>query len=192
MTSQSHPQATALLLFSAMLFVLLLAGCSMNVQEEKGEKTKSVEITTPVGELKVREDKFDIAQVGLAPYPGAREAESDQDNPDRATVSIATSLFGLKVVAGSFETDDEPQQVLEFYRKELAKHGKVTECRGNIDFRDDDDEVICKPERGKDRDQIELVAGSKSKFRVVGVQPKGKGTKFGVALVQLRGERETM
>ena len=110
MTSQSHPQATALLLFSAMLFVFLLAGCSMNVQEEKDEKTKSVEITTPVGELKVREDKFDIAQVGLAPYPGAREAESDEDNSDRATVSIATSLFGLKVIAGSFETDDEPQQ----------------------------------------------------------------------------------
>ena len=191
MTSQTHPKATALLLLGAIL-VLLLAGCAMNVQEEKGEKTKSVEITTPVGELKVRKDKFDIAQVGLAPYPGAREAESDQDNPDRATVSIATSLFGLKVIAGSFETDDEPQQVLEFYRKELAKHGKVTECRGNIDFRNDDDEVICKPERGKDRDQIELVTGSKSKFRVVGVHPKGKGTKFGVALVQLRGERETM
>ena len=192
MTSQSNPKAAMLLVFAALSVALLLTGCSMNVQEEKGDKTKSVEITTPVGELKVRKDKFDMAQLGLAPYPGAREVESNKDNPERATVSIATSLFGLKVVAGSFETDDEPQKVLDFYRKELARHGKVTECHGNIDFRDDDDEVVCKPEHGKDSDEIELVAGTKHKFRVVGVHPKGKGTKFGVALVQLRGEKETM
>ncbi len=192
MTSQSSRKTAMLIPLMAASATLLLAGCSMNVQEEKGQKTKSVEITTPVGELKVRKDKFDLAQVGLAPYPGAREVESDGDSPDRATVSIATSLFGLKVVAASFESDDEPQKVIDFYRKELAKHGKVTECRGNIDFRDDDDEVVCKPEHGRDHDEVELVAGTKHKFRVVGVHPKGKGTKFGVALVQLRGEKETM
>ncbi|HXE91349.1 MAG TPA: hypothetical protein VNK82_10340 [Terriglobales bacterium] len=192
MSSRSSSRFAIVFSLAAVPLVFLLGACSMNIEEEKGEQPKKVEITTPVGELKVRKDKFDIAQVGVAAYPGAREAADDEDSPGRATVSIATSLFGLKVVAASYETDDQPRKVLDFYRQELSRYGKVTECHGDIDFRDDTGEVVCKPERGRDRDEVELVAGSQHKFRVVGVRPKGTGTKFGVALVQLRGERETM
>ncbi|MGH9580574.1 MAG: hypothetical protein ACRD2R_06240, partial [Terriglobales bacterium] len=112
------------------------------------------------------------------------------EDPASAHVSISSSLFGLNVVAAKFESDDSPEKVLAFYRPQLEKHGKVTECHGNIDFRKDG--ITCKPSSGKDRDEIELVVGTEKRFRIVGVKPKGTGSEFGLAYISLRGERETI
>jgi hypothetical protein len=180
--------------FTAFTLALTLAAtaCSMRVDEKGEGKEKRVEIETPAGELKVRtHEEADVKEIGLPAYPGARPAKDEDESG--AHVSIATALFGLKVVAAKFETDDSPQKVLAFYRPHLEKYGKVTECHGDVDFRGEkgSKEIVCKPGKGDD-DETELVAGSEERFRVVGVQRHGKGSKFGLAYVSLREGREKM
>ena len=176
----------------ALSLMLATTACSMRVDEKAEGKEKKVEISTPAGELKVRtSDELNLKEIGLPEYPGARRTK-DKDESS-AHVSISSALFGLKVVAAEFESDDSPKQVLAFYRPHLEKFGKVTECHGDVDFRGEkgSKEIVCKP--GKDdEDETELVVGSEERFRVVGVQPRGKGSKFGLAYVTLREGREKM
>jgi hypothetical protein len=176
----------------ALALALAATGCGLQVSEKTEGKDKRVEITTPVGELKVRsKEEIDVKEIGLPEYPGARRTE-DKDHSG-ANVSIATAFFGLKVVAAEFESEDEPKKVLAFYRPHLEKYGKVTECHGNVDFRDKNGtkEIHCKQD-GDHSDHTELVVGSEERFRVVGVEPRGQGSKIGLAFVSLRGGKERM
>ncbi|MGH9531552.1 MAG: hypothetical protein ACRD2Q_04115, partial [Terriglobales bacterium] len=165
----------------ALALIVAATGCGLRVEEKTEGKDKKVEITTPVGELKVRSnDDVDVKDIGLPEYPGARRSRDKHESG--AHVSITTALFGLKVVAAEFESDDEPQKVLSFYRPHLEKYGKVTECHGNVDFRDKNGEKEIHCKQGKDAgDHTELVVGSAERFRVVGVEPRGKGSKIGMA-----------
>ena len=176
----------------ALSLMLATTACSMRVDEKAEGHGKKVEITTPAGELKVRtSEELNMKELGLPEYPGARRRQ-DKDESS-AHVSISSALFGLKVVAAEFESDDSPKQVLAFYRPHLEKYGKVTECHGDVDFQGESGskEIVCKP--GKDdEDETELVVGTGERFRVVGVQPRGKGSKFGLAYVTLREGRERM
>ncbi|MCI0356759.1 MAG: hypothetical protein L0099_17250 [Acidobacteria bacterium] len=186
-------RAPAELVFALALALMLAAtGCSMSVDEKTDGKDKKVEIKTPVGELKVRSNEdVDVKDIGLPEYPGARRAQDRDDSGVHA--SITSALFGLKVVFAEFESDDAPQKVLAFYRPHLEKYGKVTECHGNVDFRDKNGmrEIHCKQDSDH-RDHTELVVGSSERFRVLGVEPRGKGSKIGMAFISLRGGRETM
>ncbi|MGH8458785.1 MAG: hypothetical protein ACRESV_05495, partial [Nevskiales bacterium] len=179
---------------AALVLAVMLAttSCSVSVDEKAEGKDKKVEITTPAGELKVRtSEELNLKEIGLPEYPGARRTQ-DQDESS-AHVSISSALFGLKVVAAKFESDDSPKQVLAFYRPHLEKYGKVTECHGDVDFQGESGskEIVCKPGKGNE-DETELVVGSGERFRVVGVQPRGKGSQFGLAYVTLREGRERM
>ncbi|MGH9577941.1 MAG: hypothetical protein ACRD3R_10940, partial [Terriglobales bacterium] len=167
----------------ALALIVAATGCGLRVEEKTEGKDKKVEITTPVGELKIRSNEdVDVKDIGLPEYPGARRSR-DKDESG-AHVSITTALFGLKVVAAEFESDDEPQKVLSFYRPHLDKYGKVTECHGNVDFRDKNGvkEIDCKQDKDVS-DHTELVVGSAERFRVVGVEPRGKGSKIGMAFI---------
>ncbi|MGH9650108.1 MAG: hypothetical protein ACRD3I_06510, partial [Terriglobales bacterium] len=80
----------------ALVVALMLAatGCGLKVEEKTEGKDKKVEITTPVGELKVRSNEdVDVKDIGLPEYPGARRSR-DKDESG-AHVSITTALFGL-------------------------------------------------------------------------------------------------
>jgi len=181
---------TRLVLTASVLALLFsLAACGVSVQEDKEGKSSKVEIQTPVGDLKVREE-IDVKELGMEVYPAARRIKDPGDDPASAHVSISTSLFGLKVVAAKFESDDSPEKILAFYRPQLEKHGKVIECRGNLDIRKDG--IECKPSMEKDKYDVELAVGTEERFRIVGVKPKGTGTEFGLAYVSMRGERETL
>ncbi len=176
----------------ALALMLATTSCSMRVDENAEGKEKKVEISTPAGELKVRtSEELNLKEIGLPEYPGARRTQDEDESG--AQVSISSALFGLKVVAAKFESDDAPQQVLAFYRPHLEKYGKVTECHGDVDFRGEKGsrEIVCKPGKS-DEDETELVVGTGERFRVVGVQPRGKGSKFGLAYVSLREGREKM
>jgi len=184
----------------AVASVLLLAACSVNVKDsdrEKGEK--NVDIRTPVGNIHVR-NEAEVADTGLSVYPGAHRKEksssSDSEN-HAANVSISSSMFGVKVVAIEYETDDAPDKVMGYYRKELGKWGKVLECPGGaIDgvtiHGDDEDsgskELTCGKGGHGDGKTVELKAGTKDRQHIVEVKPSGKGTDFGLVYVQTRGK----
>jgi hypothetical protein len=179
---------------------LLFTGCSLRVDHEKSGKSERVEIETPVGGLKVRTN-IDPKDTGLAVYPNSRAIEArHKDDEDSANVNISTPFFGLKVVAMKFESDDPPDKVLDFYRKDMSRYGKVLECRGEGHRghrvkKDNDDFTLkleCDDDDPKSKD-IELKAGEGNSQHIVGISPKGKGTEFGLVYIQMRGsKRETM
>lgn len=181
------------------LVALLAAGCSLRVDKEKSGGKENVEIQTPLGDLKVRTN-VDAKDVGLAVYPNARPAEKDDDDDHSANVNISTPFFGLKVMAMQFESDDPPEKVVEFYKKDLARYGKVIECRGKRNdghIRKDGGKEMSLKLECDDNDpgskDIELKAGEGDRQHVVGISPKGKGSEFGLVYIQIRGsERETM
>ncbi|MFI5088811.1 MAG: hypothetical protein ACHP7P_01975 [Terriglobales bacterium] len=165
----------------------LLAGLSRCTIQKKGEgANKKVDIDTPVGSLHVN-TQVDPKDTGLAVYPGATRAE-DEDRKHAANLSIDSSVFGAKVVAIKYRSDDPPDKLLDFYRKQLKSYGDVSECHGSISF--DRGNMRCH-ETGL-RGETNLVAGVEERHRIVSIKPEGKGSNFALVYVQTRGEKGTL
>ena len=184
---------------------------AVHVQENgKSQKDKSVDIKTPFGGLQVRTNDVAAKDTGLTVYPGARQAPRSEHDDSQANVNIATAWFGVKVVALKYESDDSPDKVLDYYKKDLAKYGKVLECKngrevsgGGSSASDDSEALTCKDNDKKDHgmninisehesDTTELKVGTKSRQRIVAVKPSGKGSHFDLVYVQTREKSETM
>jgi hypothetical protein len=172
------------------LFCLIaLAGCSVTTHEKDNGKKNDVDIRTPFGSLSVREGATNVRDTGLTLYPGARQRTDSNDDHHSANVNISSSMFGLKVVAMKFESDDSSDKVLAFYRREMGKYGKVADCTGggfNMNFhrRDKDAEVTCDGHDG-DHDYREVLkVGTENNQRIMAIKPKSNGSEF--ALVYVR------
>jgi len=100
---------------------LLLPACSINVKKEKNGEDKQVDISTPVGGIHVSKGA-NVADVGVAVYPGARLKQDDSNGNDKsANVNISSFGFGLKVVALEYQSDDSPAKLIAYYKDELKK-----------------------------------------------------------------------
>jgi hypothetical protein len=170
----------ALLLAVTTLSAVSLAACEIRVGPDEGKNRRDVDVQTPLGDLAVRGDAVP-ADVGVSVYPGARPLE-DGDDADRANVYLSSPFVDLRVAALKYLSDDQPDAIAEFYRKELAAYGDVTVCRGDLDF-DDDDAPRCKARRGR-RGQLQVGVGSKGNFRLASVKPRGSGSEFAVVYVR--------
>ncbi len=187
----------------AALFVLFFAtsACSINVKKNGEGEDKRVDIETPVGGIHVGQD-VDVREVGLPVYPGARpKQKKDNAEDERANVNISTGLFGVKIVAIEFHSDDPPAKIASYYQDQLKRFGKVVECHS--DKKDDDDEgdvhinankdphpskeVKCE---GKNQgSNIELKVGTDDNQHVVSIKPKDQGSDFGLVYIRTRGEK---
>src|SRR5512146_769613 len=181
---------------AAAVLVVILAACSMKV-DDKGEN-KNVDIRTPLGALQVRTNPTP-AQVGLSVYPGAKP-KIEGDDHNAANVNISSSMFGVKVLVIGYHTQDAPDKVIAFYKKDLQKYGKVLECKGHghdaeMDFGHDKDEkpkpLTCGDDKG-DGKGVELKAGMSDNFHLVAVEPKDNGSDFAIVYVATRGESQPM
>jgi hypothetical protein len=177
--------------------VVALAGCSVTTHDKGNGKKDDVDIRTPFGSLSVKEGASDVKDTGLSPYPGARLA-SDKDDEHRhsANVNISSSLFGLKVVALKYESDDASDKVLAFYRKEMGKYGKVVDCTGgfnmNFHHRDKDAEVTCDDHNGSGHEYKEqLKVGTENNQRILAIKPKNSGSEFTLVYVRAWGNSDT-
>jgi hypothetical protein len=176
-----------LLLVSAVLsltVLLLMTACS--IQKDKQGSNEKVKIETPVGALDVNTN-VDAKDTGIAVYPAAKPAPKPQGDHSSANVNIASSLFGVKVVALEYVSDDAPAKVTDFYKKELAKYGNVLECKNGV--HENGNELACsdKP-RTNNNNNLELAVGNKQRRHVVSIKPEGTGTKFALVYVQVRSE----
>jgi hypothetical protein len=162
-----------------------LAACNVDVRKHEDGGKADVDITTPVGNVSVRTN-VESPDTGLAVYPGARPLR-DEEEPESAAVDVGNSMFGVKVIAAKFETTDAQEQIIDFYRSQLQSYGEVTECRGDVDFRNRDGvrRAVCR-EKPFDRD-LQLVAGPEEQQHIVSVKPRGTGTEFALIYVQARG-----
>jgi hypothetical protein len=177
----------------ASLIILLLPACSVNVKKEQNGEDKQVDIDTPVGGIHVSKGA-NVADVGLAVYPGARLKQKDADGDDKsANVNISSFGFGLKVVALEYESDDSPAKLVAYYKDQLQKYGHVLECHTrrldvDTDVRDADHsshELTC---AGTNGDNIELKVGTKENQHIVAVEPDGKGSSFSLVYVRTHGK----
>lgn len=180
-----------------LICLTVLAGCSITTHDRGNGNKDDVDIKTPFGSLSVKENASDVKDTGLSPYPGARVAKSDDDDRHHsANVNISSSLFGLKVVALKYESDDASDKVLSFYRKEMGKYGKVVDCTGgfnmNFHHHDKDAEVTCNDHSGSDHEyKEELKVGTENNQRVVAIKPKNSGSEFTLVYVRAWGGNDT-
>jgi len=177
---------------------LLFAACRIT-EHNKGEtgKAESVEIKSPFGSLKVNTD-VNAKDTGFNVYPGSRpHRESGNDKENSANVNIDSSLFGLKVVVASFESDDPPQKVYDFYKPQMNHFGATLTCKGTGsdgfgNYQGSADDFKC--EHGEATDVmaaiaaggVELKAGNRNDQHIVALKSSGKGTQYAVVHVQVR------
>lgn len=188
---------TSCAVFGLLALLCALPGCSVNVKKDGAEDSRNLDIKTPMVGLHVGKDA-DARETGLPLYPGARKTVKKSGGDDQsANLSIATSAFGLKVIAVEFESDDPPQKVVDFYKDKLKQYGNVLECHshdqgGNVNINsggDDSRKKQSKELKCEDNDGpvIELKAGSQENQHLVSVKTQGQGTKFALVHVQTRG-----
>ncbi len=159
-----------------------VAGCGISVDKDDNGRNKDVSISTPLGKLEVKASADTPPDTGLTVHTGARAIkEEDHDN---ANVNIDGGFFGVKVAVARYEDQADTQAILAFYKKELAKFGAVSECRGNLDFKDSLSAPRCKE---RSRDEVQLGAGQEHDNHIVSVKPRGNGSEFTLIHVQTRG-----
>ena len=172
---------------------LLLPACSINVKKEQNGQDKQVDINTLVGGIHVSKGA-DVADVGLAVYPGARLKQDGSDGKDKsANVNISSFGFGLKVVALEYQSNDAPDKLVAYYKDQLKKYGRVLECHTshldvNPDIKGSDHgshELTCE---GSSGNNIELKVGTKENQHIVAVEPDGKGSSFSLVYVRTHGK----
>jgi hypothetical protein len=179
----------------APVICLLLSGCHV-VEHKDGDK-ENVDIGTPFGSMHVNTNRSsDTAAIGIASYPGASPLKDDDKDTDThsANVDMNFGSFHLGVKAASFQSSDQPEKVIAFYRKNLSKYGDVIECRGKssigspshtsegLGCNDDNTHFDSK---GSDGESIELKAGSTLHEHIVGVEARDGGTKIGLVALDL-------
>jgi hypothetical protein len=177
--------------------LLAITGCSVTTHEKDNGKKDDVDIRTPFGSLSVKEGATDIKDTGLALYPGARATKDDDDDRHHsANVNISSSLFGLKVVALKFQSDDSSDRVLAFYRKDMGKYGAVVDCTGgfsmNFHHRDKDAEVTCDSHDGPGHEyKEELKVGTEKQPADSRHQAPRNGSEFTLVYVRAWGHNDT-
>jgi hypothetical protein len=197
-----HPVRIRFTLFLATAVVILIAlpACSVNVKKGSDGEDKKVDIETPVGAIHV--DKgADVRDTGLPVYPGARVTEKHENGEDSsANVNISAGVYGVRVVAVEYESDAAPDKIVAYYKEQLKKFGPVLECHvshhgdASLNYHGEDDKGSDKDSQNVSCDHndqgknIELKAGTRDNQRIVSVEPQDKGAKFALVLVQLRGK----
>ena len=182
--------------------LLALPACSVNVRKNSEGKEKNVDIETPMGELHVSKD-VDVRDIGLPVYPGARRKEhGDDDHENNAHVNISSGLFGLKVVAIEYLSDDPPEKIIAYYKNQLRKYGEVLECHtdGNHagatmnpgDHSGHSERLKC--EEDQNGKTVELKVGTEQNQHIASIKAgdDGKGSDFGLVYVQMRGGKDTI
>lgn len=154
---------------------------------------KNLDIRSPIGDLHMGDDAS-AKKIGVPLYPGAR-LKSDEDNKNRANLSVLTEAFGMKLVVANYISQDDPAKVVEFYRNKLKKYGKVLECHsdkhgGDISVDDKESsskELKCDENSGP---VTELKVGTEDNQHIVAVEPGegSKGSNFALVYVHTRGK----
>lgn len=180
------------------LMLGLAAGCHVDTHKDGGNE--DVKIATPFGGMSVKTNEQVVeGGVGLAVYPGAVLEKKDKGHDNGAAdVNMSFGGFHLGVKALSYLSNDTPEKVTAFYRKDMARYGAVILCRDNRAVGKPDrtqDGLACDDDNNShvhihddDSKGDELKAGSKLHQHIVGVDANGAGTKIGLIALDLPGK----
>jgi hypothetical protein len=169
----------ATLLYASLV---LMAACSVDVRHDSDHK--AVDVHSPFADVSVRTNDVDAAaSIGLPVYRGARPLIDDHDSQS-ADVTVGNRWFGVKVIAAKFESDDTPESIVSFYRREMAKYGDVTECRGDLNFEQSRSlqQPSCR-EHPFSR-EVQLGVGTTSVHRMIVVKPRGAVSELSMVYIR--------
>lgn len=180
------------------ILLTLVTGCRIDEHKSGDGKNDDVKIATPFGGMSVKTNEAVVeGGVGLSVYPGAVQVKKENGKDDGAAdINMSFGSFHLGVKAISYRTSDSPDQVLAFYRKDMAHFGAVILCKGTMPVGTPDhtqDGLTCDKEKGNnihvddDRSQEELKAGSKQHQHIVAIETDGPNTKIGLIALDLPG-----
>jgi hypothetical protein len=174
---------------------------SPDAKNSDSRQDKSFDVRSSVGDVHVGKDA-DAAKAGLPLYPGAKPRH-DEKNGSPLNFGLLTSAFGMKLVVAKYDSEDSPGKVIEYYRQQLKKYGKVLECHtrehdGNVnanhlDINDDDKDSRESKELKCEGDNAgpvtELKVGTEDHQHVVAIEPHGNsGSTFALVYLHLRGK----
>jgi len=187
-----------------LMAAVFIAGCNV-VEHTDKNGDKKVDIQSAFGGLKVRTGDVDAKDVGLSIYPGAtlKPEDKKEDKDHRANVDLDTPWLGLKVVTVTMLSNDPPQKVWDFYKKDLSQYGSVLECKkGSPDVqkkRANDEDLICSNDNGDTHqgmniqvDTDELKAGTTDRQHIVAVKPNGTGSEFTLVYFRKSDKKTSM
>jgi len=180
-----------------------LAAC---VNVKKSDNGDNVDVKTPFGSVSVRTDQVKPEETGLNVYPGSKLVPQHGHDNDQANVNISSPWGQLKVVALNYHSDDPPEKVLDWYRKDLhQKYGKFLECKGDefsshTSNKDSNNQLTCGSEKGNGKnysyttggDTLELKTGTDDKQHIVAVKPEAGGSNIALVYVQKHGEKDSI
>jgi hypothetical protein len=135
------------------------------------------------------------ASIGLPEFPGARSFHGAHDD-STADLGLSFGDFHFRLLVSKYVTRASPQQVLEFYRKPLARYGEVLECDHGLavgSLRVASSGLTCSDSRGhhsqsssESSDAHELRSGAPRHFRIVGIEDgQSDDTHFSLLLIEL-------
>ncbi len=179
----------------ALPLAAFLPGCHAD-RQSAGDR-ENVHIATPFGGVSVKTNEATVeGSVGLSVYPGATLIRKDRDD-GAADVNMSFGAFHLGVKALSYRSADSPEQVIRFYRKDMARYGAVILCQGDHPVGQPDhtqDGLTCDDRKGgkvhvdTDDAKQELKAGSRLHQHIVSMDPEGSGTKIALVALDLPGK----
>lgn len=184
-----------------VLAALALSAC---VNVSKSNNGDNVDVKTPFGSVSVRTDEVKPEETGLNVYPGSKLVPKHGHDSDQANVNLSSPWGQLKVVALNYHSDDPPEKVLDWYRKDLQqKYGKFLECNGGdvsvhgLNHRDDNSLTCGSEHDGKtnihtDKGTLELKTGTDDKQHIVAVKPEDGGSNIALVYVQKHGEKDSI
>jgi hypothetical protein len=126
--------------------------------------------------------------VGLPIYPGSRRHKDNPNDSPSANMGLWGAGSGFKLTVMKMESDDSPEKVAAFYKKALAKYGKVLDCTNpppappDADKNDSDNTLTCgddKPDKG----DLVFKSGTKQMQHIAAIQPNGKGSLYQLVAV---------
>jgi len=130
--------------------------------------------------------KASAEDVGLPFYPGSKPHKEKSIDSSAGRLGLWGGGSGFKLAVVKMETGDSPENVAAFYKKALARYGKVLDCSSPSPQADteskDTKTLTCgddKPERGG----MLFKSGTKEKQHIVGIQLNGQGSLYQLVAV---------
>ncbi|MFP5229896.1 MAG: hypothetical protein ACLGXA_19955 [Acidobacteriota bacterium] len=174
--------------------LLAVAGCHVEVDKGKNGEDKNVRVDTPLGGLHVRSDQTTALDLGLPAYPGA-QISPDHEGDKSADVHFGFGQFQLRVRVVSYQTSDDRDKVIAFYKNAMGRFGEVLTCQGNHAVGSpsttaegltcSEDAKIHGSNFNTDNDSLTLRAGSRHHQHIVAMKNGGPGTRFALVELQL-------
>jgi hypothetical protein len=197
MLRAKNPTVVAVLMAAA----LLLAACSVTTKKNAQGKPETVDVKTPFGSTHIETDP-NAQTTGFNVYPGSRPHHENKN--DNSGASVNMSMFGMNLAVATFDTDDPPQKVFEFYDPQVKKYGAVLHCRvqggshtSHYD-RGSQSPAVCEHGEATDitaalnGEGIELKAGTKEDQHMVVIKSQGSGTQYVLLKLQMGKQGESI